>query len=66
MMGGNGWVVAVNLVIWTGIFLYLLRLDRQVGELERGGADLGESNLATGAGGTTAAAAAASETETSR
>lgn len=25
--GGPGWVVAVNLVIWTGIFLYLLRLE---------------------------------------
>ena len=29
-MFANGilWVVAVNLVIWTGLFLYLLRLDR--------------------------------------
>ncbi len=25
--GGIGWVVAVNLIIWTGIFLYLLRLE---------------------------------------
>lgn len=29
--GGPGWVVAVNLVIWTGLFLYLLRLERRVG-----------------------------------
>ncbi len=28
--GGNGWVIAVNLVIWTGLFLYLLRLDRRL------------------------------------
>jgi CcmD family protein len=34
-MGGPMWVTAVNLVIWTGIFLYLLRLDRRVSDLER-------------------------------
>jgi CcmD family protein len=34
MMGGIGWVVAVNLVIWTGLFLYLLRIERQVRKLE--------------------------------
>ena len=34
-MGGPGWVVAVNLVIWTGLVLWLLRLDRRVGRLER-------------------------------
>ncbi|KAB2967504.1 MAG: CcmD family protein [Thermoanaerobaculia bacterium] len=34
-MGGPIWVTAVNLVIWTGIFLYLLRLERKVDELER-------------------------------
>ena len=28
MTGGIGWVVAVNLIIWTGLFLYLLRLER--------------------------------------
>ena len=27
---GLVWVVAANLVIWTGIFLYLLRLDRRL------------------------------------
>lgn len=35
MDGGMGWVLAVNLVVWTGLFLYLLRLHRQVHELER-------------------------------
>jgi CcmD family protein len=33
--GGDGWVVAVNLIIWTGLFLYLLRLDRRLREMER-------------------------------
>jgi CcmD family protein len=31
--GGDAWIVAVNLIIWTGLFLYLLRLDRR--EIER-------------------------------
>jgi len=34
-MGGMAWVTAVNLVIWTGLFLYLLRLARRVKELEK-------------------------------
>ena len=33
--GGIGWVLAVNLIIWTGIFLYLLRVERQVRDLEK-------------------------------
>jgi CcmD family protein len=33
--GGIGWVVAVNLIVWTGLFLYLLRLGRKLRELER-------------------------------
>jgi CcmD family protein len=33
--GGIGWVAAVNLVIWTGLFLYLLRLWRRVRDLEK-------------------------------
>jgi CcmD family protein len=33
--GGIGWVVAVNLIIWTGIFLYLLRLNGRVREMEK-------------------------------
>ena len=35
MNGGIGWVAAVNLIIWTGLFLYLLRLGAQVRRLER-------------------------------
>jgi CcmD family protein len=34
-MGGPIWVTAVNLVIWTGIVLYLRRLERRLAELER-------------------------------
>jgi CcmD family protein len=33
--GGIGWVVAVNLIIWTGLFLYLLRLGARLRELEK-------------------------------
>ena len=33
--GGIGWVVAVNLIIWTGLFLYLLRLDSRLRNLEK-------------------------------
>jgi CcmD family protein len=29
--GGPGWLLAVNLVIWTGLFLFLLRLERRLG-----------------------------------
>lgn len=32
--GGIEWVVAVNLIIWTGLFLYLLRLGKRLRELE--------------------------------
>ncbi len=35
MSGGIGWVVAVNLVIWTGLFLYLVWMERRVRELEQ-------------------------------
>jgi CcmD family protein len=35
-MGGPAWVTAVNLVIWTGIVLYLVRIDRKVRDLEHG------------------------------
>ncbi len=30
-----GWVAAANLIIWTGIFLYLLRLAKRLRELEK-------------------------------
>ena len=33
--GSIGWVLAVNLVIWTGLFLYLLRLESHVKNLEK-------------------------------
>ena len=33
--GGIGWVAAVNLVIWTGLFVYLLRLEARVRDLEK-------------------------------
>ena len=33
--GGSAWVVAVNLVIWTGIFLYLLSLHTKIRSLEK-------------------------------
>ncbi len=32
--GGIQWVLAVNLIIWTGLFIYLRRLDRQLRALE--------------------------------
>jgi CcmD family protein len=32
---GVYYTLAVTLVIWIGLFLYLLRLDRRIGELER-------------------------------
>ena len=34
-LDANGWIVAVNLVIWTGLFLYLLRLGKRLREVER-------------------------------
>ena len=33
--GGSEWVVAVNLVIWTGLFLYLLSLHSKIRALEK-------------------------------
>lgn len=33
-MDGNTGVVVVNLIIWTGIFLWLLRLSRRVKLME--------------------------------
>lgn len=36
--GSIEWVMAVNLIIWTGLFLYLRRLDRKVRALEGLGA----------------------------
>ncbi|HEX4496674.1 MAG TPA: CcmD family protein [Thermoanaerobaculia bacterium] len=33
--GGLGWIVTVNLIIWTGLFLYLLRQGSRLRELEK-------------------------------
>jgi len=33
--GGIEWVMVVNLIIWTGLFLYLRRLDRRLDQTER-------------------------------
>ena len=35
LSGGNLGVVVVNLIIWTGIFLWLLRLSRRVRTAEK-------------------------------
>ena len=35
VLNSDGGIVAVNLIIWTGLFLYLLRLGRRVKEMER-------------------------------
>lgn len=36
MSDGSNWaLVAVNLIIWSGLFIYLLRLQRQLDETER-------------------------------
>lgn len=35
LSGDNVGVVAVNLIIWTGLFLWLLRLSRRVREMEK-------------------------------
>ncbi len=33
--GGVLWVVAVNLIIWSGLFLYLLGLERKIRRREK-------------------------------
>jgi CcmD family protein len=35
LSGANTGVVVVNLIIWTGIFLWLLRLDKRLRDLEK-------------------------------
>jgi CcmD family protein len=34
LSGGNTGVVVVNLIIWTGLFLWLLRLNRRIKMME--------------------------------
>lgn len=33
--GGLIWLAATNLIIWAGLFFYLLRIDRKLSEKER-------------------------------
>ena len=33
-LGGLGWIYTVNLVIWSGLFLYLLRLGKRLDTME--------------------------------
>ena len=55
--GGIEWVMVVNLIIWTGLFLYLRRLDRRLDRTER-------ELLETAATGATAATAPTAGMET--
>ncbi len=32
---GNLWIAVVNVLIWSGIFLYLLSLERKIARLEK-------------------------------
>jgi CcmD family protein len=34
MEDGAFWLLATNLIIWTGLFLYLLRLERKLVDKE--------------------------------
>ena len=34
-VGSLGYMAAVNVVIWVGLFVYLWRLDRRISEAER-------------------------------
>jgi CcmD family protein len=36
---GLGWVLVVNVVLWTGLFLYMLRLGRRLRAAERAAPD---------------------------
>jgi CcmD family protein len=42
---GLGWVMVVNLVLWTGLFLYLLRLGRRLRAAERAAAAAPDAGL---------------------
>jgi CcmD family protein len=33
--GGLIWLATTNLIIWTGLFLYLLRIERKLREKEK-------------------------------
>ena len=32
---GTLWLAAVNLILWSGLFLYLMRLDKKIGREEK-------------------------------
>ncbi|MEM9291459.1 MAG: CcmD family protein [Acidobacteriota bacterium] len=34
MLGDNTWVAAVSIILWSGIFFYLLYLHRKIRNLE--------------------------------
>jgi CcmD family protein len=42
MKEGLGFVMAVNLVVWSGIALYLFILDRRIRKLEESAGDRGK------------------------
>jgi CcmD family protein len=35
-LGGLEWILIVNLIVWTGLFVYLLRLGKRLREMEKG------------------------------
>ena len=35
MLGDNTWIIAVNLIIWTGLFLYVMLLNKKIRDLEK-------------------------------
>lgn len=42
---GLGWLIVVNLLLWTGLFLYLLRLQRTLRAAERAAGENRGSDL---------------------
>lgn len=49
MGDGLGWVLVVNLVLWSGLFLYMLRLGRRLAAAEdTAGKRLDRQDLDTG------------------
>lgn len=35
-LGGLEWILIVNLIVWTGLFFYLLRLGKRLRKMEKG------------------------------
>jgi CcmD family protein len=44
MSDGLGWLTVVNLLLWTGLFLYMLRLQRTLRAAERSAGENHGSN----------------------